>query len=294
MEKKNIYVFDFDGTFYKTPTSDIPKLEDAIDLAMFRLFMDKLENSPNKDEVLGNLDKKFKKLDKTSITPNLHNNNAEKVGPVVSYFDGKDLKFSDYIKKENGNKTNVILARALSKMTEPNGQGNHRVSGMLNLGLEISQKDIEDYYKKYATITYRNIEKNTHIQKILDKAFETDSLVCVYTDNSKDNVLSGMRSLGYDPAKFPLIVDMFDCESGTTKKMEKGVNAFKVILKNFCDEQGVEYDLDKVKFYDDNKNICKNMQSLGIKSFAVSSNAVSPIELDTDVFSALLNNAGRV
>ncbi len=287
--KQNISVFDFDGCFYKTPTSDIPKLEDAIDVAMFILFNDKIEKAENANEVLAKLDAKFDALDKSSITPNLHNENSNKLGPVENYFD-KGLKFSEYMKNvfENGNKTNVALARALAKMMEPNGAGNHRVSGMLNLRLDITQKDIENYYKKYATIEYKTIERNKPLEHVIAEAKLNGEKLFIYTDNSKNNVISGMKSLGYNPKDFEMIVDMFDCNGGQTKKMQSGIDAFKTIMKKYCEENGFEYDLKNLKFYDDNKKICENMASNGIKSFHVTADDIK--EVDNSVDLRTLNN----
>ncbi|MGN0929574.1 MAG: hypothetical protein ACI4N3_02950 [Alphaproteobacteria bacterium] len=279
MNKKIISVFDFDGTFYKTPTPDIPKLEDAIDLAMFKLLKDKLKTAKNKDEVLKKLNEKFDTLDKTQITPNLHNQNAEKFGPVVNYFGDKSKSFSDYVNESEGNKTEVIVARALAKMMEPNGAGNHRVSGMLNLGLDnISQKDIEDYYKKYATITYRNIERNPLIEKSITDAKQRGDLLFVYTDNSKNNVLSGMKTLDYDSSDFKGVIDMFDCDGGTTKKMKQGIDAFKEKMKLYCVANDVEYNLSNFRFYDDNPKICEFMTQQGIPSFYVSPTEIKQVE----------------
>ena len=279
MKKQNISVFDFDGTFYKTPTPDIPKLEDAIDIAMFRLFIDKIEKAKNANTVLEKLDAKFAKLDKTSITPNLHNENSNKLGPTENFFGKDNLKFSEYISNinKNGDKTNVILARTLAKMMEPNGAGNHRVSGMINLGLDISQKDIEKYYKKYATIKYKNIQRNEKIELAIATAKLNGEKLFIYTDNSKNNVISGMKTLDYNPKDFE-IVDMFDCNGGQTKKMQSGINAFKDIIKKYCLDNNVEYNLNNLKFYDDNKKICENMASNGIQSFHVSADDIKEIK----------------
>lgn len=284
MNKSKFFVFDFDGCFYKTPTTDIPKLEDAIDVAMLRLFIDKLEKSDNKIEVLSNLDKIFDTLDKSSITPNLHNQNSNNLSPSENYFD-KGLNFSEYIANitKNGNKTNVSLARALAKMMEPNGAGNHRVSGMLNLNLDISQKDIENYYKKYATIKYHNIKRNNLLEYIIAQAKLADAKLFIYTDNSKNNVISGMKTLGYNPDDFEMIIDMFDCNGGETKKMQSGIDAFKKIIKQYCKENNFEYNLKNLQFYDDNKKICENMSSNGIQSFHVQSDAINKIEMPIDL-----------
>ena len=290
MKKQNISVFDFDGCFYKTPTLDIPKLEDAIDVAMFILFNDKIKNAKNADEVLSKLDIKFATLDKNSITPNLHNENSNKLGPTENFFGKDNLKFSEYIAniEKNGNKTNVVLARTLAKMMEPNGAGNHRVSGMLNLGLGITQKDIEDYYKKYATIEYKTIQRNIHLEHIIAEAKLNGEMLFVYTDNSKNNVISGMKSLGYNPKDFEMIIDMFDCNGGQTKKMQSGIDAFKTIIKKYCQDNDFEYDLKNLKFYDDNKKICENMSANGVKSFHVSVDDIQSVSNSIDV--AMLNN----
>lgn len=292
MNKKIISVFDFDGTFYKTPTPDIPKLEDAIDLAMFKLLKDKLKTSKNADEVLKKLDEKFASLDKSQITPNLHNQNAEKFGPVVNYFGDKTKSFSDYVNESEGNKTEVIVARALAKMMEPNGAGNHRVSGMLNLGLDISQKDIEDYYRKYATITYKNINRNTLIEKTINDAKQRGDLIFVYTDNSKDNVLSGMKTLGYDANDFKGVIDMFDCDGGTTKKMKQGIDAFKEKMKLYCSANDTEYNLSNFRFYDDNPKICEFMAQQGIPSFHVSPTEIKQVE-NLDITNVIANKVQR-
>lgn len=290
MDKSKFFIFDFDGCFYKTPTPDIPKLEDAIDVAMLRLFIDKLEKSDNKIEVLSNLDKDFEILDKSSITPNLHNQNSDNLGPSGNYFD-KGLKFSEYIENitKNGNKTNVSLARALAKMMKPNGTGNHRVSGMLNLGLDISQKDIENYYKKYATIKYHNIERNNLLEYVIAQAKLDGAKLFVYTDNSKNNVISGMKTLGYNPDDFEMIIDMFDCNGGQTKKMQSGVEAFKKIIKQYCKENNFEYNLKNLQFYDDNKKICENMSLNKILSFHVSADDIKEVKnpIDTRIIETL-------
>lgn len=279
MNKKIISVFDFDGTFYKTPTPDIPKLEDAIDLAMFKLLKDKLKTAKNANEVLKKLDEQFASLDKSQLTPNLHNQNAQKFGPTVNYFGDKTKSFSDYVNESEGDKTDVIVARALAKMMHPNGAGNHRVSGMLNLGLDnIIQKDVEDYYRQYATITYKNIERNPFIEKTISDAKQRGDTMFVYTDNSKNNVLSGMKTLGYDANDFKGVIDMFDCDGGTTKKMKQGIDAFKEKMKLYCSAHDIEYNLSNFRFYDDNPKICEFMAQQGIPSFYVSPTEIKQVE----------------
>ena len=267
-------------------------MEDAIDLAMFKLLKDKLKTSKNADEVLKKLNEKFSSLDKSQITPNLHNQNAEKFGPVVNYFGDKTKSFSDYVNESEGNKTEVIVARALAKMMEPNGAGNHRVSGMLNLGLDISQKDIEDYYRKYATITYKNINRNTLIEKTINDAKQRGDLIFVYTDNSKDNVLSGMKTLGYDANDFKGVIDMFDCDGGTTKKMKQGIDAFKEKMKLYCSANDTEYNLSNFRFYDDNPKICEFMAQQGIPSFHVSPTEIKQVE-NLDIANVIANKVQR-
>lgn len=281
---KPIYVFDFDGTFYETPTTDIPKLEDAIDLAMLKLFRDKLEKAPNRADVLRKLDTKYEKMDKSEVCANIHNQNGGKAGGRAKYVSSslkfKLASFSDLLRGRagKGSKSELIVARLLAKMMEPDGVGNHRVSGMLNLGLDISQEEIEHYYKEYATIKYRNIKRNKLVEKVFDKAKKDGCLVFIYTDNSKNNVYSGMRTLGYEDKEVLRVFDMFDCDGGATKKTKRGVDAFKCHIGEYCRMKGVDFDVKDIIFFDDNKNICNFMQSQGIRSFHVEPDEVKAVK----------------
>lgn len=265
MSEKKFLIFDFDGTFYKTPIPQ--RLEDAIDLAMFRLFMDKIKIEEDTDKALKELDRRFKEFDKSKFTPE-----------ELLYFGDKTKPFSAYLNEIKNIESSLMFIRVLLKITEPNGVGNHRVSSMLNLGLNITQLDIEYYYKKYATIDYGNIERNNLIEEIINNAKQNGYLMFIYTDNSKENVLSGMKVLGYNPNDFELIIDMFNCDGGATKKMTKGINAFKKIMRLYCEKNDIEYNLSNFRFYDDNPKICDSMAVNGIESFCVSPTEIRKIE----------------
>ncbi len=294
MSNNEIWIFDFDGTLYETPTTDIPKLEDAIDSAMLNLLVNKISKSPKRNEVVQILDERFERLDKSEIIANLHNQNANKKGSRAPYFKKTYAKtsFSDYIKKriskqKTGKKTDLLFARALGKMMEPSGKGNHRISGMLNLGLDITQKEIETYYKQQATIVYRNIKRNRLMEDKIKSAKEQGIPMFIYTDNSKDNVMSGLKSLGYSKDDFEQIIDMFDCNGGNTKKMNSGIDAFKRIMTGWCETNGRTFDIQALRFYDDNSAICTNMITNGIKSFHVSPSKISEVGNQTSVQSRL-------
>ncbi len=256
VSEKKFLILDFDGTFYKTPVPQ--ELEDAIDLSMFKLFTDKLKVKKNANEVLKKLDKEFEEFDRSEFTHE-----------ELIYFSDKTKPFSVYLEESKDDKDKLMITRALVKMIKPNGIGNHRVSSMLNLDLDISQSDIEDYYRKYATIDYKNIERNSLVEEVIYNAKRNGYLMFIYTDNSKENVMSGMKTLGYDSNDFELIIDMFDCNGGTTKKMDEGIDAFKKIMESYCEKNNIEYNLSNFMFYDDNLRICDSMASNGIQSFHV-------------------------
>ena len=264
---KKTIILDFDGTFYMTPTPDIPKLEDAIDLSQLLLLKTKLKGSPHKKEILAMLDEKFAKLDKTKIGANLYNQNAGNRGnkskTLIKEIMCKRISFSELLQKKE-RRTIVFCARALAQMMEPNGEGNHRVSGMLNLGLDITPEEISTFYRKYATINYKNVIPNTYIRQVIDAAKERGDNLVIYTDNSKENIKKNLRKVGYKEEDFDAIVDMFDCNGGMTKKMIEGRNAFKKIMA----KEGIS--LNHAEFYDDNAKICEYIQKhFEIPSFCV-------------------------
>ncbi len=268
-------ILDFDGTFYQTPCPDIPKLEDAIDLSQLLLLKDKLKEAPNKAEVLSMLDEKFAKLDKSKIGANLYNQNAGDPGHKSQTLADKIIRdgttFSELLRKKD-KRTRVFCARALAQMIEPNGEGNHRVSGMLNLGLDISQKDIAHYYRKYATVKYKTAKPNIHIRHIIKEAKRRGDTLVVYTDNSKENIKANLKKVGYKQEDFAAIVDMFDCNGGMTKKMNKGRAAFAQIMQ----DKGI--DLSRAEFYDDNAKICAFMnEHFGILSVCVKTEKLTDV-----------------
>ena len=163
----------------------------------------------------------------------------------------------------------VFCARGLAQMMEPNGEGNHRVSGMLNLGLGITKEEISSYYRKYATIEYKTMRPNKLIIEVIENVKKQGNKLVIYTDNSKENIKKNLGSLGYKEADFLMIVDMFDCD-GMTKKTPEGRGMFKNIMA----QNGV--DLSNSEFYDDNSKICHYMQGEGIKSFIVKPESLVP------------------
>lgn len=266
----DLVILDFDGTMYNKPCKDIPHLEDAIDLAMLRLLDDKLKkcSSPQMvNKVMYRLNSLFMQFDKTTLTANLYNQNTSKSGNYQSQQHSdiivENENFSDLLKSKDKNKL-LICARALGKILQdqPNGEGNHRVSGMLNLGLDITQQEIADYYRKYATIKYKTAEPNKEIMMIVEEAKKRGDKLVIYTDNSKENVIANLSRLGYSVEDFAAIVDMFDCDGGYTKKTLRGIAAFEKIMNDNC----IIPDGD-VYFYDDNKNIAQKMHRLCIGTF---------------------------
>ena len=260
-------ILDFDGTLYNTPCNDIPKLEDAIDISQLLLLKDKLKSAPNKNKVLALLDEKFDKLDKSKVGANLYNQNADDPGHksqnLTNQIIKEKMKFSDLLKRNDGRAV-VFCARALAQMMEPETNGNHRVSGMLNLGLDITQKEIASYYRKYATIKYKTIKPNILVKKIIEMAKKRGDKLVIYTDNSKENIISNLEKLGYKKDDFTTIVDMFDCRGGNTKKTLIGRNAFKNIMESH------NINLKNAEFYDDNPKICTYIfKHLGVPSFCV-------------------------
>lgn len=268
-------ILDFDGTFYQTPCPDIPKLEDAIDLSQLLLLEDKLKKAPNKSEVLSRLDEKFAKLDKSKISANLYNQNAGDPGHKSQTLADKVIRngttFSELLRKKD-KRTRVFCARALAQMMEPNGEGNHRVSGMLNLGLDISQEDIARYYRKYATVKYKTATPNIYIRHVIKEAKKRGDTLVVYTDNSKENIKANLKKVGYRQEDFAAIVDMFDCNGGMTKKMNQGRAAFAQIMQ----DKGI--DLSHAEFYDDNAKICAFMnEHFGILSVRVKTEELTDV-----------------
>jgi len=253
---KKTIILDFDGTFYQTPCHDIPKLEDAIDLSQLKLLKDKLKQAPNSQAVLRLLDSRFENLDKHKITANLYNQNAGDPGHSSQALADKVIRdripFSELLEKKDP-KIQLFCARALAQMMVPNGEGNHRVSGMLNLGLDIKQKDVAHYYRKYATIKYKTAKPNIYVRRVIKTAKRRGDTLIIYTDNSKQNILANLKRFGYKKEDFAAIVDMFDCNGGMTKKMEQGRNAFAEIMR----QKGI--DLKNAEFYDDNPKICRYM-----------------------------------
>jgi len=269
-------ILDFDGTFYQTPCPDIPKLEDAIDLSQLMLLQDKLKTAPNKDEVLAYLDEKFSRLDKSKIRANLYNQNAGVPGHKSQTLSDEVIRggktFSELLRKKD-KRTRVFCARALAQMMNPKGEGNHRVSGMLQLGLGITQEEIAKYYRKYATVKYKVARPNTHIRQIIKAAKMRGDKLVIYTDNSKENIKVNLKKVGYKEKDFEAIVDMFDCNGGMTKKMDQGRDAFRHIME----ERGIS--LDRAEFYDDNPKICQFMHNhFGILSVLVKTNELTNIE----------------
>jgi len=272
---KKTIILDFDGTFYQTPCHDIPKLEDAIDLSQLKLLKDKLKQAPNAQEVLGNLDARFESLDKYKITANLYNQNAGHPGHVSKALADRIVKenipFSELLQKKDP-KIQLFCARALAQMMVPNGEGNHRVSGMLNLGLNITQEDIADYYRKYATINYKTAKPNTYVRNVIKAAKQRGDVLVIYTDNSKQNILANLQKLGYKKEYFAAIVDMFDCNGGMTKKMQEGRNAFAEIMRL----KGI--DIQNAEFYDDNPKICRYLnEHLGLTSIIAETNGLTNV-----------------
>ena len=270
-------ILDFDGTMYETPCTDIPKLEDAIDLSMLQLLVDKITSSSKgiSSKVLQSLDILFSSLDKTAIGANLYNQNAGisgcKSSGLAARISDSNISFSSLLKEirtktaagKASNKTKLFCARALAKMMHPTVEGNHRVSGMLNIGLDITQDEIAAYYRKYATIKYKSIKPNKLIRDIVQKAIENGDNLIIYTDNSKENIITNLATLGYDYKKFVMIVDMFDC-GGFTKKTKRGRDTFSEIMKH----KGIN--LQNAAFYDDNTKICEQMaRHLNISSYLV-------------------------
>lgn len=279
-------IVDFDGTFYRTPCADIPKLEDAIDLSQLCLLEDKLKTLPEtkRKEVLSNLNKKFKKLDKEQIGSNMHNQNAEQNGHkspfLASKISKKNTTFSELLailnaekhKKKPLSKTRVFCARALAKMLQPEKEGNHRISGMLNLGLNITKEEIASYYRKYATIKYKNIIPNPMVINVIKQAQKNGDKLVVYTDNSKENIINNLSVFGLKKEDFVDVVDMFACNS-MTKKTQEGLDAFRTIMEKH------NIDLRDAKFYDDNPKICQHIsQYLRIPSYIVRENELELVK----------------
>jgi FMN phosphatase YigB (HAD superfamily) len=172
---------------------------------------------------------------------------------------------------------------------EPKGVGNHRVSGMLNLNLDINQEDIAEYYRKYATVKYKSMKPNEHIKQVIADAQKRGDRLVIYTDNSKENIMNNLGTLGYKESDFAAIVDMFDCNG--TKKMATGRDAFKQMMK----EKGI--DISNAEFYDDNIKICEymtnhfdNMKSFWVKPDELTNISVNNMDLATsNKFDALKN-----
>ena len=278
-------ILDFDGTMYETPCTDIPKLEDAIDLSMLQLLLDKLSTTSDNivSKVLNSLDSQFSILDKSVIGANLYNQNAgipgHKSSGLATRISASNTSFSNLLKEirtktaagKAPNKTKLFCARALAKMMRPLVEGNHRVSGMLNIGLDITQDEIASYYRKYATIKYKSIKPNKLIRDIAEKAIKDGDNLIIYTDNSKENIITNLATLGYDHKNFLTIVDMFDC-GGFTKKTTRGRNTFSEIMKR----KGI--DLQHAVFYDDNTKICEQIAGhLNISSYVVNPNKLTII-----------------
>ena len=272
---KKTIILDFDGTFYQTPCHDIPKLEDAIDLSQLKLLKDKLKQAPNAQEVLRLLDARFEKLDKYKITANLYNQNAGNPGHTSKALADRIVKenipFSELLQKKDP-KIQLFCARALAQMLIPNGEENHRVSGMLNLGLNITQEDIADYYRKYATISYKTAKPNIYVRNVIKTAKKRGDVLVIYTDNSKQNILANLKKLGYKKEYFAAIVDMFDCNGGMTKKMQEGRKAFAEIMHS----KGI--DIQNAEFYDDNPKICRYLnEHLGLTSIVAQTNGLTNV-----------------
>ena len=298
--KKNIIVLDADGCMYLTPSAAVPVLEDAIDMSMLHLLESK-KNHPKYSETIDRLDKMFQTFDKTKLGVNFHNvdhRSGESNSKEADLIKGRqfhELMNPQTESKEDADKMRLIAARALLKMLPPSAPGNHRVSGMLNLepAFEINTSHIAYFYRKYATIDYGayQIQRNPVVEQVIDNARKEGCAIGIYTDNSAENGLQIAKALGYNPKMFDFVYDMFD--TGLTKKNDRGWENFQAFLEK---RYGPDFDCKRIKFYDDNKQICATAEKNGITAFIVTpdkatratANAVNPALLAT-----LRNKRGR-
>ena len=273
--KKNLIVLDADGCMYLTPCKAIPVLEDAIDMSMLRL-LESYKDHPKYPETLSRLDKMFENFDKTKLGVSFHNTDHDlqkdsiKEAALISGKKFSDLVTPENVSAEDKEKMRLIAARALLKMLPPTAEGNHRVSGMMNLepAFNIDTFKIADFYRKYATIDYSayGIKRNPAIEKVIQGARKRGDAIGIYTDNSSQNGIQIAKALGYDPKIFDFVYDMFD--TGLTKKSNTGWENFQSFLEK---RYGPDFDCKKVKFYDDNKLICATAEKNGIASYVVDS-----------------------
>ena len=280
--KKKIILLDFDGAYYKLPTNAIPHLEDQIDLSMLRLLLDTFNSVSytQKDEALKGFNRQYQLLDKATLSPNLHNKDAHgDKGDTLPIEMLKSLSFSQLLSRKD---LAVFAARALGKMLKPSVDGNHRVMGMLELGLDITIEEIGNYYREYATIDYSafRIEPNLHMVELVKTAKENGDIMAVWTDNAHTNVTSGLKALAsyFDADDYKFIIDLFS--SGFTKKTEQGILYGTNFIKDWAEKNGFEEGEYEMEFYDDNRYVCECVQKYSggiIKSFHVTSEGIFSI-----------------
>jgi FMN phosphatase YigB (HAD superfamily) len=269
--KPLVLVLDFDNTVYTKASGKacIEELEDRINLSTLKSILDRI-NSPF------NGIKKF--FGKNYLTQGLEdiknyfeeNNRIEDFNKIEKYLTktknyNKIFQNFDYqnIKQNNSETLEVtkLIAEAYTKIMGVN----HRCYGPNNKkGFDIPVQTIAENYRKFATIDYIGAESNTFIKMIIDEAIENGQKIIIYTDNSKENIKSGLKALNLEKELGNVdIFDMFDA-GGNTKKTKVGVENFLKFLKT------KNINKTDIVFYDDSEGVLKNMaDNFGIKSYLV-------------------------
>ncbi|MDR1693653.1 MAG: hypothetical protein LBR70_00465 [Lactobacillaceae bacterium] len=279
---RRVLLLDFDGAFYQIPTNAIAHLEDRIDSAMLHLLSKRLSEASESEyrKCVDMLNEAYRTIDKSQLVPNLHNQNAG--GDTVEQLPIRELEGKTFMELCQA-ETAVYAARALGKIIGQNPlvPKNHRISGMMNLGLGVTMYEIELYYRMYATINYSDFKicPNMAMVELIREAQKNGDVIMVWTDNSSSNVITGLQALSshYDSRNFIAIIDQFDC-GGYTKKTEHGVKNGLEVARQKLREKGIDPNNCRLEFYDDNPQVCESVTHWGvIPSFVVKSDVITAL-----------------